>query len=279
MGLEFRKRSGTIANGSRLIVPGQITTGQKVFSPSFRFKVSAPRDNDMLEQIIPFLTPTPTSTSTPTSTPTPTNTPTPTFQPSQTPTNTPTNTPTVTPTNTPTVTPTNTPTVTPTNTPTVTPTNTPTNTPTSTPTPTPTPTPSPNYDAYLPIELALQSPLTNTNCSVWYSYIIGPFNPTQPYPPGLTWTKLGSSQITAQCNSYTSFGQIGLLNGQSVYIQVRSGDDTLVFESSSLGNGVDPCVSPPPTPYFTTGFGYGGGAIANSLKMRVNSPLNTAPAP
>ena len=114
---------------------------------------------------------------------------------------------------------------------------------------------------------------------MWYSYIVGAFNPTQPYPPGLTWTKLGSSQITAQCNSYTSFGQIGLLNGQSVYIQVRSGDDTLVFESSSLGNGVDPCVSPPPTPYFTTGFGYGGGAIVNSLKMRVNSPLNTAPAP
>jgi hypothetical protein len=114
---------------------------------------------------------------------------------------------------------------------------------------------------------------------VWYSYIVGPFNPTQPYPPGLTWTKLGSSQITAQCNSYTSFGQIGLLTGQSVYIQVRSGDDALVFETSSLGNGVNPCVSPPATPYFTTAYGYGGGPITFSLKMRVNSPLNTAPAP
>ena len=200
-----------------------------------------------------IVTPTPTTTQTltptPTTTPTNTPTPTPTFQPSQTPTNTPTNTPTVTP----------------------------TNTPTNTPTSTPTPTPSPNYDAYLPIELALQSPLTNTNCSVWYSYIVGPFNPTQPYPPGLTWTKLGSSQIPAQCNSYTSFGQIGLLTGQSVYIQVRSGDDTLVFETAA--SVVDPCVSPPATPYFTTSYSYGGGLITNSLKMRVNSPLNTAPAP
>ena len=38
MGLDFRKRSGRIANGSKLVVPGQVTTGQKVFPNSFNGK-------------------------------------------------------------------------------------------------------------------------------------------------------------------------------------------------------------------------------------------------
>jgi hypothetical protein len=38
MGLSFRKRSGRIANGSRLIVPGQITTGEKLFELTFTNK-------------------------------------------------------------------------------------------------------------------------------------------------------------------------------------------------------------------------------------------------
>jgi hypothetical protein len=66
MGLDFRKRSGRIANGSRLIVEGQQTIGQKVFSPTFRYKVSAPKDDDLLEQHqlnnIPQPTPTPNQT-------------------------------------------------------------------------------------------------------------------------------------------------------------------------------------------------------------------------
>lgn len=60
MGLDFRKRTGRIANGSRLIVDGQPTTGQKVFSPSFKYKVSAPKDGDLPEQAsLPTPTPTP----------------------------------------------------------------------------------------------------------------------------------------------------------------------------------------------------------------------------
>ena len=43
-----------------LIVDGQPTTGQKVFSPTFRFKVSAPKDGDLPEQAsLPTPTPTP----------------------------------------------------------------------------------------------------------------------------------------------------------------------------------------------------------------------------
>lgn len=43
MGLEFRKKSGRIANGSKLVVPGQVTTGQKVFPVTFT-KKSNPYD-------------------------------------------------------------------------------------------------------------------------------------------------------------------------------------------------------------------------------------------
>ena len=81
MGLDFRKRSGTLANGSRLIVPGQITTGQKVFPNTFSQKSAPP--NFKLESLpivtpiipIPTNTPTPTPSVTPTFTPTPTPTP------------------------------------------------------------------------------------------------------------------------------------------------------------------------------------------------------------
>ena len=40
MGLNFRKKSGRIANGSKLVVPGQITTGQKVFPVTFNQKTN-----------------------------------------------------------------------------------------------------------------------------------------------------------------------------------------------------------------------------------------------
>jgi hypothetical protein len=38
MGLSFRKRSGKIANGSKLVVEGQVTQGQKVFPNTFNQK-------------------------------------------------------------------------------------------------------------------------------------------------------------------------------------------------------------------------------------------------
>ena len=104
MGLDFRKRSGKIANGSRLVVEGQVTNGQKVFPNTFNRKsnpydMTAEQRELLISQNttpIPSATPSPTPTNTPTNTPTPTLTPTP----------TPTITPTITPTNTPTPTPT-----------------------------------------------------------------------------------------------------------------------------------------------------------------------------
>ena len=143
MGLDFRRKSGRIFDGSRLIPLGEGIKTSKVFENTFSRKRRA-YDFDPV-----ILDPTPTPSVTPTTTPdpTPSNTPTPTVTqtPGATPTPTPTITPTITPTVTPTITPTNTvtPTETPTNTPTITPTETPTNTPTQTITPTITPTETP----------------------------------------------------------------------------------------------------------------------------------------
>ena len=97
MGLEFRKRSGRIANGSRLVVEGQITGGQKVFPNSFGQK-SNPYDMTAEQRellISQNVTPTPTATVN--ITPTPTPTPTATVNITPTPTPTPTSTPTPTP--------------------------------------------------------------------------------------------------------------------------------------------------------------------------------------
>jgi hypothetical protein len=53
MGLDFRKRSGRIANGSRLVVEGQITGGQKVFPNTFSQKTNpydlTPAQRDLIQ--------------------------------------------------------------------------------------------------------------------------------------------------------------------------------------------------------------------------------------
>jgi hypothetical protein len=84
MGLDFRKRSGRIANGSLLIVPGQTTNGIKVYQTTFSQKKSQNDKTLGPESLIS--SPTPTLTNTPTPTPTLTNTPTPTPTPTNTPT-------------------------------------------------------------------------------------------------------------------------------------------------------------------------------------------------
>ena len=130
MGLNFRPRSGRIANGSKMIVPGQITSGQKVFPVSFTQKSN------------PYNFPAPTVPIIPV---TPSKTP----RPSQTPSPTPTVTPTVTPTNTPI------PSVTPTN--------------TGTPTPTPSSTSSPTPELFDPIIVGVNTYISvNTNEYLMY---------------------------------------------------------------------------------------------------------------
>jgi len=117
MGLQNRKKSGKVFDGSKLNVPGQGI--YNVFKGGNRFTKKI--DENLGKPLSQLISPTPTSSVTPTPTTTPTTTPTPT--PSSTVTPTPTTTPTPTPTPSSTVTP----------------------TPTTTPTPTPTPTLIPDY--------------------------------------------------------------------------------------------------------------------------------------
>jgi hypothetical protein len=71
MGLSFRRRSGRIADGSKLIVPGQITTGVKVFPNTFQYKQGS-KDKSLGPGIEVDLVPTNTPTPSPSPTPTPT---------------------------------------------------------------------------------------------------------------------------------------------------------------------------------------------------------------
>ncbi len=97
MGLDFRKRSGRIANGSRLIVEGQQTIGQKVFPNTFSMKSrpaeptidSIPASPTPTPSVTPTITPSVTPSVTPTITPTNTGTPTPTPTPTPSSTSTP----------------------------------------------------------------------------------------------------------------------------------------------------------------------------------------------
>lgn len=96
MGLDFRKRSGKVFDGSKLNVEGQGI--YNVFKGSSFVKIS-PKDSQIGKPLSELITPTPTPSITSTNTPTPTETPAPT--PSITSTNTPTPTETPTPTPTP----------------------------------------------------------------------------------------------------------------------------------------------------------------------------------
>ena len=91
MGLDFRKRSGRVFDGSKLNVDGQGI--YNVFKGSSFTKI-APKENQIGKPLSQLITPTPT--------PNPTNTPTPSITPTITPTSTNTPTPTQTPTPTPT---------------------------------------------------------------------------------------------------------------------------------------------------------------------------------
>jgi hypothetical protein len=309
MGLNIRPKSGRIANGSRLIVDGQPTTGIKVFTPSFKYKMSKPTDNDIYEAILPFLTSTPNPTASPN--PTPQITPTPTNTPNSTPTSTPANTPNPTPTNTPTLsnTPTNTPTLsntptltsTPTPTPTTTLTNTPTptttptvtltpsTTPTNTPTVTQTPsvtltntptltvTPSPQY-GNLEVSGSLDVAYGISTYRVYYA-ISPTYNATQPYPLGLTWQLLDVRTLQ-NCNTFVSFGSIQVPVGQNVYIQLRDNTGGFVYETDMnppfFGN---PCVSPFLTLY-TQSYSIGSpGPVGDTFKLKLIFPPSPVVAP
>jgi hypothetical protein len=72
MGLDRRRVSGKVYNGSTLIVPGQQVSSVKVIPITFQYKKGSSRDLEReYQEIKPTTTPTPTVTPTPTPTPVP----------------------------------------------------------------------------------------------------------------------------------------------------------------------------------------------------------------
>lgn len=217
-----------------------------------------------------------------------------------------------TPTPTSTITPTPTPSVTLGSTPPATPTNTPTPTTTTTPTVTPTVTPTSTtvgcidcgvsgYSYIISNSVPQQVPpppsgisragiwgsITNTfqptAVTVWYSVSSLAFNPAQPYPPGLTWTKLNIQQIIPQCNNDILFGWVDLSFGQQLYYQVRDVSGTIIYQigsgfknSSTIQN---PCLSSFGQLLYTTSFSYGQSGGITNLKFRLVNPSTNVPSP
>jgi hypothetical protein len=68
MGLDRRRTSGRLFNGSKLIVPGQPIASVKVFPNTFQYKKGTPKDTfrEINSTPSPTLTPSPTPTPTPT---------------------------------------------------------------------------------------------------------------------------------------------------------------------------------------------------------------------
>ena len=119
----------------------------------------------------------------------------------------------------------------------------PTPTPTATPTATPTVTPTlPPNTAEVSLNATIDSSFSPMDATIWYSINSGPFDPTDPYPTGYTWTQLSGVKNVPQCNDYIKFGDIQLVTGQKLYYQVRSSDSTLVYEIETGIDILDPCT-------------------------------------
>ena len=159
---------------------------------------------------------------------------------------------------------------TPTPTSTSTPTATPTETPTSTVTPTSTTTEI--IEGQFDINVAIDDIYSPISGTVWYS-IANSFIPTQPYPLGLTWTQLGTTDVIPQCDSQQLFGSVGLSVGDYLYLQVRDDSGTLIY--GAKGGFIptpDPCVVSGST-YYTTGF-YCGDPSPVDLKLMITDPTD-----
>ena len=159
-------------------------------------------------------------------------------------------------------------------TPTPTSTSTSTSTPTSTPTSTVTPTSTTTeiIEGQFDINVAIDDIYSPISGTVWYS-IANSFIPTQPYPLGLTWTQLGTTDVIPQCDSQQLFGSVGLSVGDYLYLQVRDDSGTLIY--GAKGGFIptpDPCVVSGST-YYTTGF-YCGDPSPVDLKLMITDPTD-----
>ena len=139
-----------------------------------------------------------------------------------------------------------------------------------------TPTPSPLVGT-LDIRVAADSFIPTTNATVWYS-ISTTFDGTQPFPPGQTWTQLGSSQTLPFCPSNILFGTITVPVGSLVYVQIRDTSGLNIYLTTNNFTSSNPCLFPSLTTPYTDGFSMGSPSAAGKT-YKISSPITTAPAP
>jgi hypothetical protein len=149
------------------------------------------------------------------------------------------------------------------------------------PTPSPTSTPRTVANVYVSVD----ADYLPVDATLWYSLNPSPFNPTQPYPLGYTWTKLGTVQLVPQCNSFVYYGSVNVAN-DILYLQVRTSDDQNVFDNriGFLNNPSQNACTAVETGllgsgYTTTYASIGLLAGEQQIHLRINNPADTVPAP
>lgn len=127
-----------------------------------------------------------------------------------------------------------------------------------------TTTTTPNgYQIRVSTDFSYGAPLDVT---IWYAYS-QTFDPTQPFPTGLTWNQLGTVVSAALCNSYTHVGWLVNPPIGNIYLQVRTADSTKVYNSTLVNLGTA-CASS--NNYYTHINSNGGGNLQGLfLHMRV----------
>lgn len=128
---------------------------------------------------------------------------------------------------------------------------------------------------------AINNSFSSITTTLWYTYTTDPFNSTQPFPTGYTWTQLGSGQPIAQCNSRTDFGTLNVpITSGNLYFQWRNADGTLIYYARTSNS---PAVFPPCTTENTLASGYtqntGLSSSNGTLSSYIIDPSMTAAAP
>jgi len=148
----------------------------------------------------------------------------------------------------------------------------------SPPTP-PSPTPTTSLET-LGVYVSVDSSIPSFSGTVWYSVNQAPFDPTEPFPLGLTWTQLGSTVLIPQCNSSLYVGNIGLNINEIVYIQIRNESGTCLYkQTGGILPSFEPCTySGFLQPLYTISATYGSPGT-RSIGLKVVSPIQKTASP
>ena len=148
----------------------------------------------------------------------------------------------------------------------------------SPPTP-PSPTPTTSLET-LSVYVSVDSSIPSFSGTVWYSVNQPPFDPTEPFPLGLTWTQLGSTVLIPQCNSSLYVGDIGLNLNEIVYIQIRNESGTCLYkQTGGILPSFEPCTYSGFLQSLYTNSATYSAPGSRSIGLKVVSPIQKTASP